>query len=131
MDYYTGVLKKYTVFEGRARRKEFWMFALINCIIGIILGMISSALSDKNNIIGNIYSLAVLIPSLAVGARRLHDINKSGWWQLLSFIPIIGWIWLIVLLATSGDAANNRFGPNPKGAIVTPPVTPTTPPVTQ
>ncbi len=116
MNYYTGVLKKYAVFGGRARRKEFWMFVLFNIIIGVVLGM----LDGKNNLIGNIYSLAVLIPSLAVGARRLHDINKSGWWQLLGLIPVIGWIWLIVLMCFDGDAADNRFGPNPKIIAVTP-----------
>jgi uncharacterized membrane protein YhaH (DUF805 family) len=131
MEYYTGVLKKYAVFEGRARRKEYWMFFLFNLIISVILSIISSALDDKFNLIGNIYSLAVLIPSLAVAVRRLHDINKSGWWLLISLIPIIGWIWIIVLLAADGDANDNRFGSNPKGATVTPPVTPPTPTVTQ
>jgi uncharacterized membrane protein YhaH (DUF805 family) len=121
MEYYTGVLKKYAVFDGRASRKEYWMFVLINFVIGIILGMVSTALSDKNNFISNIYSLAVLIPSLAVGARRLHDINKSGWWQLLCLIPIIGWIWLIVLMAT----------PSAQTATPVPPTPPVTPPVTQ
>jgi uncharacterized membrane protein YhaH (DUF805 family) len=127
MEYYTGVLKKYAVFSGRARRKEFWMFILFNFIVSVVLSIISSIVRDSHNIIGNLYSLAVIVPSLAVGARRLHDINKSGWWQLIALIPVIGWVWLIVLMCLNGDAADNRFGPNPKTATPVAPV----PPVTQ
>lgn len=79
---------KYTDFEGRAKRPEFWWFVLFTLIASLILGVISDALSG-------IFSLLVLLPSLAVGARRLHDIGKSGWWQLLWLIPVIGWIVLI------------------------------------
>lgn len=79
---------KYVEFEGRAKRPEFWWFVLFTVVTSLVLGAISNALSG-------IFSLAVFLPSIAVGARRLHDIGKSGWWQLLWFIPVIGWIVLI------------------------------------
>jgi len=120
MNYYTSVLKNYAVFSGRTARKGFWMFILINFIISIIISFVAPFLGDKSGIIGTIYMLAVLIPTLAVGARRLHDINKSGWWQLISLIPIVGGIWLIVLFCLDSDAGDNRFGPNPKGVIAAP-----------
>jgi uncharacterized membrane protein YhaH (DUF805 family) len=98
MNYYLSVLQdKYATFTGRASRSEFWYFILFNIIVSFILGIVDGIIGMK--ILGTIYSLAVLIPSLAVGARRLHDIGKSGWMQLLGLIPVIGWIWLIVLFA--------------------------------
>ena len=105
MHYYTDVLKKYADFTGRATRKEFWMFILINIIISIVIGMI-----DGNTVLSGIYALAMVVPNLAVGARRLHDINKSGWWQLLSLIPFVGVIILIVFFALDGVNEGNRYG---------------------
>ncbi len=104
--YYTDALKKYAQFKGRANRAEFWYFVLFNFIIGVILGFIGG----KNGFLRIIYSLLVLIPSLALGARRLHDIGKSGWWQLIALIPFLGGIWLIVLLAQKGDEGPNGYG---------------------
>ena len=118
------VLKKYAVFTGRARRAEFWYFVLFNIIVSIVLSIISGIFRDKSNILGSIYSLAVLIPSIAVGVRRLHDIGKSGWWLLISLIPLIGWIWIIVLTAMEGNPGDNKYGPNPKGMA---PATPAKP----
>lgn len=111
MQWYLEVLKKYATFQGRARRKEYWMFTLINAIIMIILSIVDEVAGTA--FLLSLYSLAVLLPTLAVGARRLHDINKSGWWQLLNIIPIIGGIILIVWFA-SNSKEDNRFGPNPK-----------------
>jgi uncharacterized membrane protein YhaH (DUF805 family) len=111
MNWYVEVLKKYVVFSGRARRKEYWMFFLINMIIATVLYLIS-------NFLYNIYGLAVLIPGLAVSVRRLHDIDKSGWWLLVGLIPVIGWIWLIVLAATDSQPGQNQYGPNPKESEV-------------
>lgn len=108
--YYLPVLKNYSMFNGRTSRKEFWMFVLINIIVGIIIGIISAIVGDKRGVIGNLYNLAILLPSIAVGTRRLHDITKSGWWQLIALIPIIGWIWIIVLFATKGEPAENIYG---------------------
>lgn len=112
LNYYKGVLHKYAVFTGRARRSEYWYFALVNVVIGIILGLFGSFGKSINMV----YSLAILIPSIAVGVRRLHDTNRSGWWLLLLLIPVIGWIVLIVFMATEGTAADNQYGPNPKGS---------------
>ena len=120
MDYYTSVLKKYAVLSGRARRKEYWMFTLINIIVSIILGVIDGAM-DTNvavgslGLLGTIYSLAVLVPSIAVLVRRLHDTDRSGWWALLCLIPIVGWIILLVFAVLDSTPGTNRFGENPKG----------------
>jgi uncharacterized membrane protein YhaH (DUF805 family) len=97
---------KYAEFDGRAKRPEFWWFTLFIVLVSIVLDQISGIASL-------LFSVATLIPSLAVGARRLHDTNRSGWWQLLWFIPVIGWIVIIVFLAQEGEAADNRFGAPP------------------
>lgn len=107
------VLERYTKFEGRAGRAEFWWFFLANLIISVVLSALGQA-SAIFSIIGLIYSLGVLLPSLAVAIRRLHDTNKSGWLLLLWLIPIIGWIILIVFYAKEGDAGANTYGaPDP------------------
>lgn len=100
-------MKNYFNFTGRARRKEYWMFFLANIIIGFFLGIII-AITKTPNIVG-LYQLAVLIPSISVGVRRMHDINMSGWFLL---IPIVNFF----LLMKEGDAAENRFGPDPKAS---------------
>ncbi|ADZ84646.1 DUF805 domain-containing protein [Cellulosilyticum lentocellum] len=115
MEWYVGVLKKYADFSGRARRKEYWMFFLINIIIGIVLGFLATIL--KTSILSTIYSLAVLIPGIAVCIRRLHDIGKSGWWWFIALIPLVGPIWLLVLVCTEGDSSNNQYGSNPKTVV--------------
>ena len=94
-DYYIDAFRHYADFEVRASRKAFWYFALWDIIIGFVLLLIHRDLV-------NLYSLVVLIPGFAITVRRLHDIGKSGWWILLGFIPVIGWIWLIILLAQEG-----------------------------
>ncbi len=115
MEWYLKVLKEhYADFEGRARRKEFWMFALFNFIIAIILALIGNMIDFTW--ISTIYSLAVLVPSIAVTVRRLHDIGKSGWWWLIGFIPVIGFIVLIVFAIMDSQPGSNQYGPNPKGA---------------
>lgn len=113
MNWYLGVLKKYADFSGRARRKEFWMFALINFVVMIVLSIVDGVIGMP--VLGAIYALGVLIPSIAVGARRMHDTGRSGWWLLLGLIPVIGLVLIIffVLDSTPGD---NQYGPNPKGA---------------
>lgn len=119
MNWYLDVLKKYAVFSGRARRKEFWMFALFNFIIGFVLGIIDGVLGltmeGGLGILGLLYSLAVLIPGIAVTIRRLHDTDRSGAWLLLIFVPVIGWIALFVFYVLDGTPGENRFGSNPKG----------------
>lgn len=111
-DFYLTVWKKYAVFSGRAQRAEYWYFAAFNFIIYFILFFISSFYFIR--IFYILYCLAVLIPGLAVAVRRLHDVGKSGWMVLASIIPLIGPIWLIVLMATDSNPGNNQYGPNPK-----------------
>lgn len=106
MNYYIHVLKNYAVFTGRARRSEYWYFFLFNFIASFILGFIGGLLNVPA--IGTVYSLAVLIPGIAVGVRRMHDVGKSGWFLL---IPIYNF----VLAVTEGDRGENEYGPDPKG----------------
>jgi uncharacterized membrane protein YhaH (DUF805 family) len=98
------ITKHYADFEGRVGRQEYWMFVLISVLIQIALDIVHL------DMISMLVSLGLLLPSLGLAARRLHDIGKSGWWQLLVFIPIIGWIILIVWLATKTDAVANQYG---------------------
>ena len=108
---YIEVLQRYAVFDGRAKRSEYWLFLLIHAIISIILGLIPLVL-DWFVIVEVVYFLALLVPWLAVGARRLHDSGKSGWLQLILLVPLIGWIIVLILLALpSGD--DNKYGPRP------------------
>lgn len=131
MNWYLAVLKKYAVFSGRARRMEFWIFVLINFIIGIVLAIIDSVaglgFGGGMGVLGTIYSLAVLIPSLAVGVRRLHDTNRTGWWLLIVLVPLAGIIIYIVFAAMDSQPGENKYGPNPKAAPA-PPATPAAPP---
>lgn|SRR5690554_4381 len=115
MNWYLKVLKQYADFNGRSRRKEYWMFVLINLIISWSLALLDYAAGTSIfSIVSTIYSLAIFVPALAVSVRRLHDIGKSGWYYLLVLLPIIGWIWLIVLFATDSEAGPNKWGQNPK-----------------
>ena len=104
--WYFEVLKKYTVFTGRARRQEYWFFVLFNMLISMAIGFIEGAMGSPG-IAGNVYTLAVFLPSLAVGIRRMHDTDHSGWWVL---VPIVN----LVFACTDGTAGDNRFGPDSK-----------------
>ena len=105
-DNYLNVLRKYAVFSGRAGRAEYWWFVLASYVVSI-------ALTILNQDISNLYGILVLIPSLAVGVRRLHDIGKSGHFLWLLLIPVVGWIILIVKLAKKGHHDENKYGPVP------------------
>lgn len=111
MEFYIDALKKYADFSGRARRKEYWMFILCNLIISIALGIVDEVLGTA--ILSLVYALAMIVPSISVAARRLHDTGRSGWWQLISLVPLIGIIVLIVFLAQAGGEEND-YGVNPK-----------------
>lgn len=100
---YLNVLKQYTAFTGRAGLEEFWLYVLVNFIISFVLSFVGP--------LGMLYGLGVLIPSLAVSARRLHDTGRSGWFLLLGLIPLAGPIALIVLMAQKGQPADNLYGP--------------------
>lgn len=120
MEWYLAVLKQYTRFDGRSHRTEFWWFTLWSFIISLALTIIEIAAGlggDWGGPLSGIYGLLVIIPTLAVGARRLHDIGRSGWWQLIGLIPLVGIIILIVWWARAGDAEPNEWGPNPWGVL--------------
>jgi len=118
MHYYFEALKKYAVFSGRSRRKEYWIFSLFNIIISIVLGFTEAALGMSGEmgmgIISIIYALFVFLPGLAVTVRRLHDTNRSGWWIFISLIPLIGAIVLLVFMVTDSNEGDNNFGSDPK-----------------
>ncbi|MEK7552028.1 MAG: DUF805 domain-containing protein [Patescibacteria group bacterium] len=117
MNWYKTVLKKYAVFSGRAQRAEYWYFVLFNILISIAFSIVSSILGDDKGILGTLYTLAVLVPCLAVSVRRLHDTGRSGWMLLISLIPIIGAIWLLVLMIMDSNPGDNKYGPNPKSTV--------------
>ena len=102
---------KYATFKGRAVRSEYWWFILFTVLVSIGFNILSipESLTMIGTILGAVFSLATLIPSLAAGVRRLHDTNRSGWWMLLNFIPIIGWIVIIVWMATEGSPEANQY----------------------
>ena len=117
MDWYIKVVRdNYANFEGRARRKEYWMFVLINTIISFVLGFVDGIISGPEGwVLGVVYTLAVMIPSIAVSVRRFHDINKSGWWVLgLSLFVVVGWIWGFVLACQDSDIGDNSYGSSDK-----------------
>jgi uncharacterized membrane protein YhaH (DUF805 family) len=113
---YMAVFEKYAVFKGRARRREFWTFFFVNLAIGLALAALSryAGVGRLFYIASGLFSLLILIPNLAVSVRRLHDTNRSGFWLLLGFIPLIGLIILIVWAVQEGTHGRNRYGNNPK-----------------
>ncbi|PFA67039.1 hypothetical protein CN378_11685 [Bacillus sp. AFS015802] len=117
MNWYVAALKKYADFTGRSRRKEYWMFTLVNSIIMFVLSFTAS-LVDSSGIIFivlyAIYALAVFVPSLAVTVRRLHDTGRSGAWYFLVFVPVVGAIVILVFMCLDSDHGSNQYGPTPK-----------------
>ncbi len=115
-----AVKEKYAVFNGRSRRSEYWYFVLFYVVIAIGLSLIERMFgmgsSSGFGLLSTIWFLAMLIPSISVGVRRLHDTDRTGWWLLISFVPLIGAIVLIVFLVMDSQPGNNRFGANPKEA---------------
>lgn len=112
-------LRKYATFSGRARRMEYWLFVvfyfvgnLVTTIVDALFGL-SLSVEHGMGLLRPIWDVAMLLPWLAVAVRRLHDTDRSGWWILLIFIPIFGWLVLIVFYCVRGDAGTNRFGPDP------------------
>ena len=113
MDWYLGVLKQYAVFDGRARRKEYWMFLLFNVVIVAALAIVGRVIG-LDGTLRALYTLGVLIPGLAVSVRRLHDTGRSGWWLLVGFVPLVGWLIALYFMVQPGETAENRYGPDPK-----------------
>ncbi len=121
VDAVKSVLSKYVTFSGRARRSEFWWFVLFAMVVGIVLSIIDGALfgydeyGSANAVLSGIFSLAIFLPYIAVGVRRLHDKDMSGWWYLLVLVPIIGFLVLLFFFVQKGTDGENRFGPDPIG----------------
>ena len=112
---------KYAQFSDRSRRKEFWLFYLLITVATIVLTVIDISIgtfddSSGFGLLSGIFSLAIIVPSIAVGVRRLHDTDRSGWWLLLSFIPLLGTIVLVVFWCLRGTDGSNKFGDDPLGS---------------
>ena len=120
MNYYTEVLKKYAVFTGRARRAEYWYYALFTVIIALVLyglaALFRGSVGGLFSVLGGVYGIATLLPGIGVTVRRLHDTGRSGWWILIDFVPFVGWIVLLVFMCMDSQPGENKWGPNPKGA---------------
>ncbi|WP_372737511.1 DUF805 domain-containing protein [Neptunomonas sp.] len=114
MDWYLNVIRKYTVFSGRASREEYWYFMLINILFTIAVGFVDRSMgwghASGAGMLSGLYSLFIFLPSLAVSVRRLHDTSRSGWWALIVLVPLLGWIVLLVMMALPGHA-DNEYGP--------------------
>ncbi|WP_116215061.1 DUF805 domain-containing protein [Streptomyces olivoreticuli] len=113
MHWFVDVLKKYAVFSGRARRQEYWMFTLISTVISIVLAIADTVLGT-GEIIEAVYTLALLLPMIAVTVRRLHDTDRSGWWFLIGLVPIVGWIVMLVFMCLDSTPGHNNYGSSPK-----------------
>lgn len=119
MSWFIIALKKYADFSGRARRKEYWFFVLFYVLISIVATLLDMQTGSYDpsigmGILGGLVALGFLLPQLAVTVRRLHDTGRSGWMILICLIPLIGAIWLLVLMVFDSSPGDNRFGPNPK-----------------
>ena len=120
MEWFMKALKKYAVFQGRAQRKEYWYYILFFVLFAIVVSLVENALGLADPETGSgplslVYSLALLVPSIAVAVRRLHDTGRSGWWILIGLIPVVGAIVLIVFYVFDSEPGDNQYGPNPKG----------------
>ncbi len=121
MEWATLPLKRYAEFTGRSRRKEYWMFFLLILVVAVVLSLVEGMVG-LGGMIGGVYGplttlflLATLVPSIAVGIRRLHDTNRSGWWILIALVPFVGGIILLVFYVLEGTRGPNEYGPDPKG----------------
>ncbi|MBZ6385596.1 MULTISPECIES: DUF805 domain-containing protein [Pantoea] len=117
MHHYLTVLKMYAVVNGRCRRKTFWLFLLFSTLFSLACSAVDELLGLKvfsdQGLLSLVYSVAVLIPSVAVGVRRLHDLDRSGWWLLIMLIPLLGTLLLLIYFCLRGTVGPNRFGPDP------------------
>lgn len=120
MKWFIGVFKKAFNFSDRSRRTEYWMFTLIAIILSILLGVIDAVagleIIEGVGILSTLFSLLLIIPGLSLTVRRLHDIGKSGWWVLISLIPLVGAIVLLVFTVKDSEPSANEYGMNPKAA---------------
>lgn len=117
MEFFIRAYKNYANFSGRDTKQQYWMFYLFYMIAYIILSVIDGVIGT-GGLLGGIFALATFIPSIAIATRRLHDIGKSGWWQLIALIPLIGVIVLIVFMVKQGMMGDNQFGNDPRGTEI-------------
>ncbi len=117
MSWYLAALKNYVGFSGRARRTEYWMFFLFHLIVVVVLSVLDRLIfQDELGYLTPAYVLLTFIPSLAVTVRRLHDTGRSGWWYLISLVPLVGGIVLLVFTVSEGNTGPNAYGDDPKHA---------------
>ena len=114
VDAIKSAFSKYATFSGRARRSEYWYFVLLNVIVSVVISILGMIIGDFASVISGIWSLAILVPSLALVWRRLHDIGKGGVWILIGLIPLVGGIILLVFMCKDSQPGANQFGPSPK-----------------
>jgi uncharacterized membrane protein YhaH (DUF805 family) len=122
VNWFVLVLKKYATFSGRARRQEYWMYFLIYFLISVVLMLVDGILhggdlQSGTGLLSGLFALGTLLPGIAVGVRRLHDTGRSGWWLLVSFIPLIGGLVLLVFLVRDSQPGDNAWGPSPKAGV--------------
>ncbi len=110
MNYFLDAMKKFADFSGRARRKDYWMFVLIYVIISFLIAIVESIIGTS--FLSAVYGLILFVPTISIAARRLHDTGRSGWWQLIGLIPIVGWIILIIFFVQDSHP-ENEYGPSP------------------
>ncbi len=117
IDYYIRAFQKYGQFSGRATRSEYWWFYLITFAVSILASILDTIFNIPLGLISVIYFFVSLIPTISIQIRRLHDVDKSGWYILLNFVIIIGWIWLLILNILDSTPGDNKYGPNPKKIV--------------
>ncbi|MGG5807908.1 DUF805 domain-containing protein [Falsiroseomonas sp. CW058] len=111
-------LNNYVTLSGRARRSEFWYFFLFQMLMQFAAGVLDAAILGGSGAVGMLVSLGLLLPSIAVAVRRLHDTGRSGWWLLIALVPLIGWIVLVIFYVGRGEDGPNRFGADPRGTVL-------------
>jgi uncharacterized membrane protein YhaH (DUF805 family) len=119
MRWYVKVLKDYAEFNGRARRREYWSFYLVNLLIALVLAIVDLGTGffyepTGQGLFSTLYFLGVVMPATAVSVRRLHDTGRTGWWLLLFIIPLLGALAIVVFMLLNSDPGDNVYGPNPK-----------------
>jgi len=122
MSWFIAVLKKYATFSGRACRSEYWYYVLFYLLISIVLSLMDGILGadpQGGGVLGALFALGTLLPTIGVGVRRLHDIGRSGWWLLIGLVPLVGGLVLLWFAVKDSDPGDNAYGPNPKlaGAV--------------
>ena len=111
------IIHRYVDFQGRSPRSEYWWFFLFNIILQIVIYVIALGSPEVGGIIGLVVGLGLFLPGLAVSIRRFHDLDKSGWWILIAFVPLIGFLLIIYWFCQRGTPGDNRFGPDPLGNV--------------